>query len=570
VVKGPSSVLYGSDAIGGTVNALTLSTPDQFSGRAYYRFASAEDSHTGRGELGGNFSEDFGLRGGVTVKSYGDLTAGDPTGTQPKTGYDEADVDLKAEYRVADDRKLVAAWQHVEQDDVWRTHRTIYAKSFHGSATNGTDRVLTYDQQRDLGYLQFQAENVSDAVESLKLSASYQFQGEDTDRIRSNLLRELATVDVQTMGLWAQLVSPSPVGTWTYGAEYYRDWVQSEQTAYNSNRTVNAVAIQGPVADDATYDLAGVYAQDQILLPARWELTLGGRYTYAHVDAQKVRDPVTGKPTSVTDHWQNLAGNARLMWQVDNADHWRVFGGASQGFRAPNLSDLTRLDTARSGELETAAPDLDPEDFIALEAGVKARYSQLSAEVAYFYTFIDNMIVRAPTGKTVTIGKTTYNEVTKRNSGVGYLQGVEANATWQFHPQLALFGWVTWMEGKVDGYPTSAPVTQREYLSRLMPLSGEVGLRWETANHKVWVEAVTLMADKQDQLSSGDVADTQRIPPGGTPGYGVFTLRGGWRINQHFTLTAACENILDKDYRVHGSGVNEPGRNFIVTADARF
>jgi len=47
-------------------------------------------------------------------------------------------------------------------------------------------------------------------------------------------------------------------------------------------------------------------------------------------------------------------------------------------------------------------------------------------------------------------------------------------------------------------------------------------------------------------------------------------VRGGWRINPHANLTVALENIADKEYRVHGSGVNEPGRNFIVAADLRF
>jgi outer membrane receptor protein involved in Fe transport len=33
---------------------------------------------------------------------------------------------------------------------------------------------------------------------------------------------------------------------------------------------------------------------------------------------------------------------------------------------------------------------------------------------------------------------------------------------------------------------------------------------------------------------------------------------------------AAVENLTDEDYRIHGSGVNEPGRNFVLAMDARF
>ncbi len=543
LVKGPSSVLYGSDAIGGTVNALTLAGPETLTGRAYYRFASAEDSHTARAEGGGGAGP-VRLWAGVSVKSYGDLN------DMPKTGYEEWNADLKAEYRLDEERRLVAAFQHVDQDDAWRTHRTIYARSFQGS-TIGTDQAVIFDQNRNLAYLQYQSE-------PLRLGVSYQYQGETQDRVRSNWRRELSEVDVHTLGLQAQMTTPTRWGVWTYGAEYYRDWVSAGQVNFNSNGTVNAVLSQGPVADNATYDLLGAYVQNQIALPARWELTLGGRYTYARAEAAIV----TNVPGGIEEDWHNVVGSARLQWQMDRADHWRLFGGVSQGFRAPNLSDLTRFDIARSGEVEVPAPGLDPERFLAFELGVKTQYENFQAELAWFYTLIDDMIVRQPTG----VG----NQVSKRNSGEGYVQGIEASARWQFHPQWSLFGWITWMESEVDSYPTSAPVRQREYLSRVMPLSGQLGLRWDAPSKRFWAETFTSMVDRADKLSAGDQADTQRIPPGGTPGYAIATVRGGWRINPHFTVSVACENVFDKTYRVHGSGINEPERNFVVAAEARF
>jgi hemoglobin/transferrin/lactoferrin receptor protein len=547
------------------VNAITK----QPSGAAWeaaaaYRLASAEDSQTGRAEGGFSAGDHVSILAGGSVKSYGNLRAGSPTKEQRKTGYDEWDADAKVVYRLDEERRWVAAFQRVTQNDAWRTHRTIFAKSFHGS-TVGTDRVHTFDQQRDLGYLQYHADQMAGAVEMIRLSASYQFQGEDLTRVRGNGVRDESDVNVHTAGFWTRLVSPSPVGTLTYGAEYYRDWVGSGQISIATNGTVTR-AIQGPVGDGASYDLVGVYLQDEIPLGSRVELILGSRYTYARAEADRVRDPVTGNASAIRDDWHNVVGSGRIVWRMDEEDRWRWFGGASQGFRAPNLSDLTRLDIARSGEIETAAPGLEPEKFLSLETGVKTRAGKVTAEAAYFYTFIDDMIVRQPTGNIVN-GAT---EVTKRNSGEGFVHGVEVSATWQLIPQVAVWGWGSWMEGKVDGYPTSAPVTREEYLSRVLPLSGGIGLRWESPAKKFWAEFLTTATAKADNLSSGDKADTQRIPPGGTPGYAVLSLRGGWRVNEHFVVAAALENILDKDYRVHGSGVNEPGRNAVVTASIRY
>ena len=78
------------------------------------------------------------------------------------------------------------------------------------------------------------------------------------------------------------------------------------------------------------------------------------------------------------------------------------------------------------------------------------------------------------------------------------------------------------------------------------------------------------ISEEQDRLAYNDTLDTQRIPVGGTPGYDVYHLRLGWKPCRFATISAALENLTNEDYRVHGSGANEPGRNFVVAADFRF
>ena len=78
-------------------------------------------------------------------------------------------------------------------------------------------------------------------------------------------------------------------------------------------------------------------------------------------------------------------------------------------------------------------------------------------------------------------------------------------------------------------------------------------------------ELSVVHAGDADRLSTRDRADTQRIPPGGTPGYTVAHLRGGLKFGESLELALALENLTGRDYRVHGSGVNEPGRNLLMT-----
>jgi hemoglobin/transferrin/lactoferrin receptor protein len=113
-------------------------------------------------------------------------------------------------------------------------------------------------------------------------------------------------------------------------------------------------------------------------------------------------------------------------------------------------------------------------------------------------------------------------------------------------------------------------IKKRCPMSKVPPPTAVLGARWRHESGRFWLEAVTRMAGKQDRLSPSDERDTQRIPPGGTPGYGVLTLRGGVKVTKDLKLNAAIENVFDKDYRIHGSGQNEPGRSFVLSVDRTF
>ncbi len=579
LVKGPGSVMYGSDAVGGTVNAITRSPKlgagveaNAWERHVWTRYSSADHSFVGRGEVSGNINNRLGYQVGYTWKDFNDLRAGGGTGLQRKTGYDEQDGDLKLEYLLTQDQKLTLAHMRASQNDLWRAHRTLYGESWEGS-TVGTDLQDSFDEKRELTYLKYDAVNLGGVVDAIHATVSWQGMWEDETRIKKSgatyPTTEYQGYDVGTLGLSLALESASPVGRWTYGVEYYHDGVSSYKRTYNRpSGTLKSIDIQGPVADDASYATTGLFVQDVIPLGERWELTLGARYDHAQAAAGRVKDPVSGAVTAMDDSWGALTGQSRLMYAVDEERHWRLFGGVGQSFRSPNLSDLTRYDIARTNELETPSPGLEPEHFLTYEAGVKAEFTRWSGELAFFRTEIRDMIVRAPTGVIIAGNK----EVAKKNAGTGYIEGFELGGEFRATEEWTLFANTTWMQGAVDGYPTSATVKEREPISRLMPATVNGGVRFEPLcwNRKFFVELSGTAAKRQDRMSASDRADTQRFPPDGTPGYELFTLRAGYKITPDIRVTAALENLFDTDYRIVGSGSNESGRSLILSLDAKF
>ncbi|MEQ1851118.1 MAG: TonB-dependent receptor [Chthoniobacteraceae bacterium] len=574
VVKGPSSVLHGSDAIGGTVNAISRKPPlisrpgrnidaaspkagaPETHGATHYRYSTAENSHTTRGELSLALSPQLGIAGGVTVKDFDDLRAGRGTGKQEFSGYSEISGDFSVLWRPDEKTDVTLAFQRFEQNNAPRWHSTIYSRSWEGTEI-GTDRRRDFDQLRELAYMRIESRDIADWLSKASLTLSIHSQQEEQDRIRSNGRCDVDGFRDDQLGVLVNFESPSPVGLLSYGVEYYHDFVQSWGTSWNANGALRSIKPRGPVADDSGYDLLGIYVQDEIKIGDRLTLIPGMRWTWAQADTGVI-------DTDATDRL-NLAGFTEsfdaftfsLRGQYDITRQWNVFSGISQGFRAPNLSDFTSFDIARSGEIETPVTDLAPEQYLSFEIGTKVSTGSFSLYAAFYRLWIDDQITRFRTGRVVDGSP----EVKRINSGDGYVQGIEAGVTWMFAPGWSAFGNFTWSEGEVEQFDGNVIGTYPA--SRIQPLTAQLGLRWESPDAKWWAEGVATIAVRQDRLSLSDRTDTQRIPPGGTPGYATGSVRAGWRPCKDFDLYVACENFTDENYRIHGSGINEPGRNFV-------
>lgn len=570
VLKGPSSVLYGSDAVGGTVQALTYE-PDyaaegsiDYGTRLFTRLSSAERSVIGRAE-GEVATSTSAVHAGFTYKNFGDLEGGKHVGRQQKTGYQEYDYDIKAKVKLAGDRELVLAYQSVQQYDVWRTHKTIYGVSWHGT-TIGTDLYRDFDQSRRLGYAQFRDNEQTLLYDSMRFTVFCQQQLEDQYASDKNSKKTWDGFDVVTPGFNLEMQKETGYGTFVYGLDYSRDLV----SAYNHG--VSSSLIQGPVADDSNYDLAGIYVEDRIPIGNRFELTPGVRGTYAHAgvgDYYEVGPGGTVYPNGVvgspfSKYWLDASANIRLSYSATEDKSLMFYNGLGQAFRAPNLSDLSSYRASKTKTQELPSPDVDPEHYLTYEIGSKYSRNGFSLQTAWYYTWMRDMIASTYEGTDPIFARSD-------NASDGYVQGAEVEAAYEIDSHWVVRGGIAWSEGYAD-----TPVNATTYISndnyRTAPLAGFAALRWRTSDKRFFAEFYNEAVDSEDRLSASEAAggDTSRVSKEGTAGYYVAGIRTGYQVTKNLNVGFTIDNILDKDYRVHGSGSNEAGRNFILTTDLRF
>ena len=558
LVRSQGSVQYGSDALGGTMNILTADTgylaadPGWFQqGSAQYRFDTNSSSHVGRLQTRFGNGKNWGASLGLTGKNFGDIRDSG-VGRMKNTGYPEQNLDLKVETLLNPSTRLSFAHQYLNQDDVWRWHSTIYNDTPWNNTSTGSYAARIYDQERSLTYLKVAGDLIDSPVQNYSATLSFQRSQDSAFQDRSATDVRTQVIDVDTIGLDVQLESDLLGGDLVYGIDYYRDSIDSAGT-----RTGRDPRSRRPVADDSTYHLLGAFAQLRKPLNQRLETTFGARITHAEAELGKVWDPDNSTDISAGADWSNIVFNARALYRLD--DSWNLYGGASQGFRAPNAHDLSGNITSRSGQEQLGTLDLEPEKSWTFELGSRFSSGDVSFGATGFYTLVDDLIISVPTAP----GGDT---VEATNAQEAEIVGVELEAAVRFLDNLTLSGHLTWQEGDTTSPSFLGGPSEEAPVSRLSPLVASLALRYDSPDQRWWVEGRITAADKQDELSARDQRDTQRIPPGGTPSYLVASIRAGMQVSENLELTAALENITDEDYRIHGSGVNQPGINAIIGA----
>ncbi len=558
LVRSQGSVQYGSDALGGTMNILTADTgylaadPGWFQqGSAQYRFDTNSSSHVGRLQTRFGDGKNWGASLGLTGKNFGDIRDSG-VGRMKNTGYPEQNLDLKVETLLNPSTRLSFAHQYLNQDNVWRWHSTIYNDTPWNNTSTGSYAARIYDQERSLTYLKVTGDLIDSPVQNYSATLSFQRSQDSAFQDRSATDVRTQVIDVDTIGLDVQLESDLLGGNLVYGIDYYRDSIESGGT-----RTGRDPRSRRPVADDSTYHLLGAFAQLRKPLNQRLETTFGARITHAEAELGKVWDPDNNTDISAGADWSNIVFNARALYRLD--DSWNLYGGASQGFRAPNAHDLSGNITSRSGQEQLGTLDLEPEKSWTFELGSRFTSGDVSFGAAGFYTLVDDLIISVPTAP----GGDT---VEATNAQEAEIVGIELEAAVRFLDNLTLSGHLTWQEGDTTSPSFLGGPSEEAPVSRLSPLVASLALRYDSPDQRWWVEGRITAADKQDELSARDQRDTQRIPPGGTPSYLVASIRAGLQVSENLELTAALENITDEDYRIHGSGVNQPGINAIIGA----
>ena len=574
VVKGPSSVLYGSDAVGGTILIWTKrrapgsSTPTgRFGAVGVDLEGVAESAAEGaRGSLGVSWAN--ATDGALVIGSladWDDLRSGE--GEVDNTAYHTTGFFSSWEHALGAKRSLRAILRIHRDFDVPRTDRLLAGfgqtqpsnAEFEFKVQENTGYTLVYEDQ-DRGPL-------ADRMQARLFLRNYVEERQIRNTGSNN--RRLEQDEVRGYGLGLDFTKDLGAGhQLTYGFDVDRDDVDSDRTDTNIVTSVQT-AQPGAFAQNAHYFSAGVFAQDEIRDVAGFDVTVGARYSYFDFSFNEITATPAGGPEEDGD-FDALTASLQLARPLSEST--RIVGTLAQGFRAPHLDDLARNSTIFGGT-ELANPDLRPEESLSGEIALEYRADPWQASFAVYHATLSDSIGRVllDVGDPGTTGDETY---LRENVGTIEFVGVEAEARRSLGAESpwSIGAGVAWARGRqyddTINPGTGTADFQDVPARRIPPLNGYLALFYDSlADDPVvsWGELRVRAADEQDDLNPEDLTDP-RIDPDGTDGWATVNVDVGGPLGASgaSSWTFGVHNILDEAYRIHGSGVDAPGINAVL------
>lgn len=607
ILFGPSSTVYGSDALGGVVHFFTRNPvlgegKTNFLGNAFTRFGSANNEKTGHIDfnIGGNrlasltsftFSDFGDLRMGEKInKSLGEeywvryqyaeraadnlsdiLVQNSDPYIQKFSSYKQYDLLQKFLFKQNDRIQHLVNLQYSTSSNIPRYDRLTDAQ---GTGLRSAEWYYGPQERMFISY-QFKVTDLGELADVLTATASYQGIEESRhDRRFNNNNLSHRTEKIKVSGLTIDLQKKIKTNQLRYGFDGQFNSLTS--TAFSENISSGATSpldTRYPDGDN-TLNYWAFYATHTLPLNDKWTLNDGIRVGGSSLHSTFVDK--TFFPFPYDDIKQNntyASGNLGIIYSPTS---WKFSFMTSTGYRVPNIDDLAKVfesiqgSATTTGTLVVPNPDLVPEKTINGDLSITKFFgSKARLEGALFATnFFDAIATRPSTlngQSTVIYNGFPANVVSSQNVGQAYIYGYSVSGRFELISNLSLTASYNYTHGRVKN--ENAPETP---LDHIPPTFGRIGINYTKA--KFFAELFSNFNGwkRLDNYSSSGEDNLQYATPEGMPSWYTINARASYTLNKLFTFQAGVDNILDLQYRQFASGINSPGRNIFGTLRVSF
>jgi outer membrane receptor protein involved in Fe transport len=596
VVNGPSSVLYGSDAMGGVVNIITKK--NAFNGRLVPfvkysgNYSTADEQHSNRFDLGfesSRLSASAGFLYREALKDY-----------QPPAGWNDRqkyhvfrtafyDSLNRATGRDFSGSRLVNSRARVNNYDfslaykMKEHHRLdLTAGAFRGNdigypgvPNDSTPYWFFYpSHDRDNIAVTYTGENISRRLARLQARAFYEKLSKDflTDFLGGMVipagpgmtispLTSLSHTVVRKYGLnFQELYNFGKQSQVTFGIDYLREDIDGDVTSVTKYvgfgpSPFNETTVGSSVPRNDWNEL-GVYGSGEVEI-GRLRTTLGARFDEFWINTDRtpgyVDDDDNPLPTE-DERYSAVNGSLGLAYAVGKGVN--LVANVGTAYRVPNVVERF-YDGSASGRETRPSPDIKPERSVSVDYGFKGVHNRISYSVMGFRS-----------------DYTDFTQLEKFDSTAGH--GGQWTPLWRYEniDDVTIWGFEGVIEGHLPGGPYGSlsvayqhgqnnTFKQPLYVS---PMKTVVTMGYRHKRHGLFGEFSVRRCEKQTRIPNVTYLDDIA-----TDGFTVVNATAGVRLFKQVRLSVSGRNLFDEVYaepfnaRNPDNPIVEPGRNFVFT-----
>ncbi|NND77303.1 MAG: TonB-dependent receptor [Flavobacteriales bacterium] len=596
IIYGPSSVLYGSDALGGVIHFHTkdpkLSREAgavEIGANVFLRSSTANNEKSGHMDLtlGG---EKLGYLFSLSKSSFGDLKMGRvrPHGfsdwgivgsyiegaeegldivkpnisktLQPRTGYDQIDIVNKLIYEFKDSLKIGLNVQFSNSSDINRFDRL-------NDVSNGLPKFTEWKygpQKRLLTSFFIDIREQNPLFDNAVITAAYQRIGEDRINRKLNSIERFIReeeVDVQSVNvdLCKRFKKRS---TLYYGLEFVNNIV-------NSKALIKDISNGGSRLGPTRYPDKGSEMQSYAVYlshSSKWSKTLSGnlgiRYSQTYLNASYESMEFYELPFDEIDLSNGaLTGNIGIEKKFSDSFHASFL--ASTGFKSPNVDDAAKI-FEKDGIVVVPNNEIKPEYAANGEISLKKYWNkdQSSFNMTGFYTRIFDAIVRRDfslNGEEYILYEGELARIqTNMNTNEAEIYGLALGLNWELN------NWFRW--SSTFNYTVGNDKRDNIPLAHIPPVFGKSELIFSHESISGAFYGYFNGQKSLEKMSPGTTDNPAEATIEGYPSWYTLNLRFSRRFSKEFSVNFAVENLLDHHYKSFASGLSASGRNLIFSA----
>ncbi|MFA6403791.1 MAG: TonB-dependent receptor [Salinivirgaceae bacterium] len=539
IIKGPASLLYGSDAIGGVINFIKEKPAPIGSIIGDYNLQFFSNT------LG--MTNNFGIKG-ASKKFFGGIRMGQKTNADflqgggvyaPNSRFNEASVKTNVGF--------------TDKIGTFKLYYDWNSQKLGLVEEEAMEAITERGRKNEIFYQQLNTHLVSSQnklyLGSFKLDLNTAYQNTGIIHFGEENYYEIQM----------------KLGTLTYEAKLHlqakenSEYIIGFQGLNQTNTNLNSrETILLPDAITTNYSAFGLV---QYTFFTKLKLQTGIRYDSKSIATQSIgipTDPLNYR-APINKSYVSFSGSIGGTYHLTERLLFRANYAAA--FRNPNLAELTS-NGQHELRYEMGDPNLVPENSYESDASLHYHKENFTFDLAGFYNKINHYIFIAPTGDTTPSGIGIYKYKQANSSLIG------GEAGFHLHPKP-----IPWFSLET----TFASVIGKQENGDYLPFVPAHKLRFEVRAEK---EQVGFLHNVFVSINSGTAFNQNHAAPDETVtnGYTLLDLGIGGTLkvkNQTISLVVSANNLFDKQYTDHLSTLKEvnlynPGRNISISVKIPF